>query len=80
MSEKEIYFRLEKIFHEVFDDESIKLTAATNSENIADWHSIEHIDLISAVEEEFGIRFKMSETSSMRNVGEMVKIISQRSK
>ena len=37
-----------------------------------------HITLIGAVEDEFGVRFKMGEVSTMKNVGEMVRIILDR--
>lgn len=79
MSEKEIYSRLEEVFSDVFD-EDISLTAGTTADDIEDWDSIEHINLIGAVEDEFGIRFKMGEVSGMKNVGEMVKIIASRAK
>ena len=51
MSEKEIYSRLEEVFSDVFD-EDISLTAATTADDIEDWDSIEHINLIGAVEDE----------------------------
>lgn len=75
---KEIYERLEKVFRDVFDDDSITLTAETTSADIEDWDSIEHINLVGAVEDEFGLRFKMKEVSGMKNVGEMVGIIIER--
>ena len=40
--------------------------------------ALEHITLVGAVENEFGIRFKMGEVSTMKNVGEMVDIIASR--
>ncbi|MGN0633788.1 MAG: acyl carrier protein [Oscillospiraceae bacterium] len=78
MTAKEVYKRLEEVFHDVFDDDSIRLSPATTADDIEDWDSIEHINLIGAVEEEFGVRFKMGEVSGMKNVGEMVEIILKR--
>lgn len=75
MSEQEIYERLNEVFRNVFDDDDIEVEAGTTADDIEDWDSLEHINLISAVEDEFGIRFKMGEVSSMKNVGEMVDII-----
>ena len=77
MNEKKIYERLEKVFEDVFDEE-IKLSADTTAEDVDDWDSLTHITLIAAVEAEFGVRFNMKEVSSMKNVGEMVAIISER--
>ena len=80
MSEQEIYERLNEVFRNVFDDDDIEVEAGTTADDIEDWDSLEHINLISAVEDEFGIRFKMGEVSSMKNVGEMVDIIKSRPK
>lgn len=78
MNTKEIYERLEAVFRDVFDDDSIVLTSETTADDIEDWDSIEHITLISAVEDEFKMRFTMGEVSGMKNVGEMVQIAAQR--
>lgn len=78
MNEKDIYKRLTEVFRDVFDDDSITLTPQTTADDIDEWDSIEHINLIGAVEDEFGLRFKMGEVSGMKNVGEMVSIISAR--
>ena len=64
MSEQEIYERLNEVFRNVFDDDEIEVEAGTTADDIEDWDSLEHINLISAVEDEFGIRFKMGEVSS----------------
>ena len=80
MDGREIFARLNKVFQEVFDDPSIRLTPQTTAEDIEDWDSLEHITLISAVEREFHMKFKMKEISSMKNVGEMAGIIQERAR
>lgn len=77
MTNKEIFEKLEEIFEEVFD-EKVTLTPETTAEDVEDWDSLSHITLISAVESEFGIKFAMKEVSTMKNLGEMVAIISER--
>ena len=76
--EKEIYERLNKVFRDIFDDETIEVNASTTSDDIEDWDSLEHINLIVAVEQEFGMKFNMNEVTTMKNVGEMVSIIKSR--
>lgn len=78
MQEKEIYERLDEVFRDVFDDDELTVSAETTADDIDDWDSLSHITLITAVEDEFGIRFKMGEVSGMKNVGEMVDIIKER--
>ncbi len=73
-----IFERLNEVFQDVFDDESIKVNPGTTAKDIDDWDSLEHIRLIAAVEREFGMRFKMGEVSTMKNVGEMANIIAAR--
>ena len=68
------------MFREVFDDETIRVTPKTTADDIDDWDSLEHITLISAVEREFRMKFKMGEISSMKNVGEMARIVTERMK
>ena len=80
MELKQLYSRLNRVFHDVFDDDTIHITPRTTANDIEDWDSLEHITLISAVERAFKMKFKMSEISSMKNVGEMASIIQSRTK
>lgn len=78
MSREEVFERLTEVFADVFDDEEIELTDSTTSDDIEDWDSLEHVNLIIAVEQEFGIKFTMGEVTGMKNVGAMVDIIIER--
>jgi acyl carrier protein len=75
-----IYERLNTVFRDFFDDDDIELDADTTADDIDDWDSLNHITLMSAVEDEFGLRFTMGEVSGMKNVGEMAEIIKKRGK
>ena len=77
MTREEVFERLNKVFQEVFDDETIEVNDDTTSEDIDDWDSFEHINLIVAVEEEFSIKIPMGKVVPMKNVGEMADIILQ---
>jgi len=75
-----IYERLNTLFRDFFDDDDIELDEDTTADDIEDWDSLNHITLMSAVEDEFGLRFTMGEVSGMKNVGEMAEIIKKRGK
>lgn len=75
MTREEVYEQLNEVFRDVFDDDSITVNDTTTSNDIEEWDSLEHINLIAAVEQEFGMRFSMGQVVSMKNVGEMVDII-----
>lgn len=78
MNKEEIYERLTNVFRSVFDDENININDTTTADDIEEWDSLEHINLLVAVEQEFNIKFNMNEVTNMKNVGEMVDIISSR--
>ena len=78
MTREEIFDNLNEVFRDVFDDETITVNDSTTSNDIEDWDSLEHINLIVAVEKKFGMKFSMGEVTSMKNVGEMADIISSR--
>ena len=75
MTREEAYERLTKVFRDVFDDEDIALCDETTSDDIEDWDSFEHINLVVAVEDEFSFKIPMGKVITMKNVGEMVDII-----
>ncbi len=75
MTREEAFERLTNVFCDVFDDDTIELTEETTADDIEDWDSFEHINLVVAVEEEFGFKIPMGKTVTMKNVGEMVDII-----
>ena len=74
MSREEVFERL----NEVFRDEDITVDEGTTAEDIDGWDSLEHINLMAAVESEFGIKFSMGQIVTMKNVGEMADIILQK--
>lgn len=80
MNMNEIMERLNEVFRDVFDDKRLVVDEYTTSDDIEDWDSLEHINLIAAVEQEFKMKFKMKEVSGMKNVGEMAEIVRERAK
>ncbi len=78
MSREEVFKALDEVFQEVFDDESIHVTDSTTADDIEDWDSLEHINLVVAIENKFNMKFNMNEVTSMKNVGEMVDVILER--
>lgn len=70
--------RLEKVMREVFDDEEISINDETTADDIEEWDSLTHVQLIVAVEEEFGCKFSTVEVMKLKNVGEFIKLIDRK--
>ncbi len=77
MTREEIFEKLNEVFRDVFDDETITVTDETTANDIEDWDSLEHINLIASVEQEFDIRFTMGQVVTMKNVGDMADLIEE---
>jgi acyl carrier protein len=70
--------RLQEIFRDVFDNENLIITEKMTSNDIKDWDSLAHINLILAIREEFDIEFTLEEVSEYKNVGDMINLIQKR--
>lgn len=75
VSREEIFERVTDIFRDVFDDDELVISDSTNSEDIEDWDSLEHIQLIVGMEKEFKVKFDIKTVNSLENVGQMVDLI-----
>jgi len=75
MGLEEIQRRLTDIFRDIFDREDIVLTRELTSADIEDWDSLANINLVVAIEKEFGISFNLNEIKSLADVGDMLDLI-----
>ena len=71
MNETQILQALNEIYIDVLDNEDILLRPETVAADIEEWDSLNHIQLIVAVEKHFGLRFQTSEVQQFKNVGEI---------
>ncbi len=76
MDRDEIYETLKEIFEDVFDQE-VELSDDTTAEDVPGWDSLRHITLISAIEDEFEIKFDMKAVRELKNVGAMVDMLEE---
>ena len=75
MTHEEVMKIVTGIFRDVFDDDTLVIEDSTNSKDIEDWDSLEHISLIVSMEKEFNLKFDLQEVNKLENVGEMVDLI-----
>lgn len=78
MEKQEIFNRVQELFREVLDNEEIVLTNETTANDVEEWDSLSHVQLIVAIEKAFKIKFTSSEILSWKNVGEMVDSINKK--
>lgn len=67
--------KLTSIFREVFNDSSIIINDSQTANDIEKWDSLNHMLMISEVEEVFSIKFKLKELNKMKQVGDLIALI-----
>ncbi|MBR2526176.1 acyl carrier protein [bacterium] len=70
--------KLQTIFREVFDDESLNIKREYSAADIEDWDSLAQINLIVAIEKEFNLKFNINEISALENIGDMLDLIERK--
>ena len=78
MEKSQILDEVQAIFREVLDNEEIVLASETTADDIEEWDSLTHIQLIVAIEKHFKIKFTSKEILSWQNVGEMIDCIAMK--
>ena len=75
MEKTEILVKVQDIFRDVLDNEEIVLNNDTSADDIEEWDSLSHIQLIVAIEKHFKIKLTSKEILSWNNLGEMIACI-----
>lgn len=76
MQEVDIYARLGDIFRDVFLRDDIVLRPDLTAKDVVGWDSFKQVEIMVTAEEAFGIRFHSREVDTLKNVGDLVRIIS----
>lgn len=80
MERKKIFEKLNVIFRDVMDNDEIELEEDTTAEDIEEWDSLAHVQLIEKIEAVFGVRFSAKEMTSWDELGELVDSIQAKHK
>ena len=75
---QQIRMKLNGVFQEVFDDNTIQVFDEMTAKDIQEWDSLMHITLVVATEKEFNLRLNASEIGKLENVGAMIDLIIKR--
>ncbi len=78
MNKNEITEKLTAIFREVFNDDAIILQDEMTAANVENWDSLTHMIMISKIEEEFGLKFRLKELNKLKKVGDIITILEEK--
>lgn len=75
MNRNDLLKQINAIFIDTLDNEDVVIEEATTANDVEEWDSLTHIQLVVAIEKHFKIRFTSREIQSWANVGEMMDCI-----
>lgn len=75
MTHEALMSDIQDIFRDNFDDDSLVITRETTADDIEDWDSLEQINLLTAMEKKFGIKFTLDDVRGLANIGDMADLI-----
>ncbi len=75
MQEDELYAQLTDIFRDVFMRDDLTLRPELTAKDVPGWDSFKQIEIIIAVEEKYGIKFRTRELDSLHNVGDLARTV-----
>jgi acyl carrier protein len=71
----DIIAELNPIFRDILDLPDLTITRASNASNVEGWDSLAHVNLVTAIQQHYNIRFALGELEELKNVGEMADLI-----
>jgi acyl carrier protein len=80
MTREELFNGVQDIFRDIFDEDDMIIEDKTNSDDVEEWDSLNHINLVSAIEKEFKIKFALGELMTLKDVGAMVDLMIEKLK
>lgn len=75
MERTEILKKVQDVFREELELDDLVLTDETTADDVEEWDSLSHVQLVVALEKSFGIKFTSREILSWDNVGDLVDCI-----
>jgi acyl carrier protein len=69
---------LNGIFRQVFDNDKLAVTRDTTANDIEEWDSLTHMNIIMVVEKKFKIKFALAEIENLSSVGDLVDLIDRK--
>jgi acyl carrier protein len=67
--------RLASVFQETFGFDSGRFSEATSPEDVPNWDSVGHMNLVAGLEKEFGVQFELDEIMEMSSAARILSIL-----
>jgi acyl carrier protein len=70
--------QVQGIFRDVFDQPDLVITRESNASTVEDWDSLAHVNLITAIERRYKVKFALGELQDLKNAGDLLDLLSKK--
>lgn len=78
MERTEIVEKLTAIFREVFAESNLVLNDEMTTNDVEKWDSLSHMLMITTVEEQFNVKFRLKELNKLKKVGDIIEVLAEK--
>ena len=78
MASDELLAEVQEVFRDVFDEPDLVITRNSNAENVENWDSMTHVNLVTAIEKRYKVKFALGELQEMKNVGDLLDLLQRK--
>ncbi len=75
MDKNNITDKLTSVFRTVFENEDLTLTDEMTANDVDNWDSLTHMILVTEIEKDFEVKFKLKDLNKMKNVGNLIEVL-----
>jgi acyl carrier protein len=69
---------LQVVFRDIFDQPDLVITRKSNASTVDDWDSLTHVNLVTAIENRYKVKFALGELQDLKDVGDMSDLLSRK--
>lgn len=78
MSNDPLLDEVQAIFRDVFDEDDLVITRHSNAETVENWDSLTHVNLVTAIEKRYKVKFALGELQELKNVGDLLDMLAKK--
>ena len=69
---------LQVIFRDIFDQPTLVITRESNASTVDDWDSLTHVNLVTAIERRYKVKFALGELQDLKDVGDLIDLLTKK--
>ena len=69
---------LQVVFRNIFDQPNLVITRGSNASTVEDWDSLTHVNLVTAIEKRYRVKFALGELQDLKDVGDLMDLLTNK--